>query len=129
MQLGFFYTTIKISETKFSGFGITPEYRFYLSESKDVLNGFYVAPFLRYQNFKLEDEFTNDEATLTTFGGGVLAGHQWIFKERFSLDTFIGPSYLGGSVDVEGDAEEDDFSTGALNGFGVRVGVTFGIAF
>lgn len=129
LQLGFFYTGIKIDETRFSGFGITPEYRLYLSESKDVLNGFYVGPFLRYQNFKLEDELSNDEAKLTTFGGGVLVGHQWIFKERFSLDTFIGPSYFGGSIEVEGDADEEDFSADIFNGFGVRIGVTFGIAF
>lgn len=33
-QLGAFYTGYSAGETKFSGFGLTPEYRFYLSESE-----------------------------------------------------------------------------------------------
>lgn len=44
-QLGFFYTSFNPENTKFSGIGITPEYRFYLSES-EAPAGVYVAPFL-----------------------------------------------------------------------------------
>ncbi len=51
LQLGFFYTGYTGDDTKFRGFGITPEYRFYLSESAAPA-GVYVAPFLRYQNFE-----------------------------------------------------------------------------
>ncbi len=47
VQLGFFYTGYSSSGTSFSGFGITPEYRFYLSET-EAPAGVYVAPFLRY---------------------------------------------------------------------------------
>jgi hypothetical protein len=32
------------------------------------------------------------------FGGGVVIGKQWIFKEKISLDIFIGPQYSVGDV-------------------------------
>src|ERR1051325_11478063 len=51
-QLGFFYTGYSTGGTDFSGFGITPEYRFYLSDT-DAPKGVYLAPFVRYQSFTL----------------------------------------------------------------------------
>ncbi|MBL7871831.1 MAG: DUF3575 domain-containing protein [Cyclobacteriaceae bacterium] len=125
-QLGFFYTGYSTDGTKFSGIGITPEYRFYLSET-EAPQGVYVAPFIRYQNFKLEEESTNDKGTLSMFGGGLIIGKQWIFKEKISLDIFIGPSYSSGNVKV--DSGQDSFDTGVFDGFGVRTGVTLGFAF
>ena len=59
-QIGAFYTGYSAGETKFSGFGVTPEYRFYLSET-EAPAGFYIAPFLRYQNFKLTEDVTPSE--------------------------------------------------------------------
>ncbi len=126
-QLGFFYTGYSGDNTKFNGFGITPEYRFYLSESAAPA-GVYVAPFVRYQNFDLEDEVTLDEATFSSFGGGLLIGRQWIFKERVALDIFIGPSYVSGDVKVT-EGSEGSFDVDAFDGFGLRTGVTLGLAF
>ena len=126
-QLGFFYTGYSVSDSKFSGFGITPEYRFYLSESSEAPDGFYVAPFVRYQSFKITDETTDSEGKLSGFGGGVIAGRHWIFKEKFSLDLFLGPAYYSGKTEVT--SGSDSFDTDAFDGFGVRLGVTFGIAF
>ena len=51
VQLGAFYSGVGISGLKYSGFGITPEYRFYFAGAKEALNGVYAAPFARYQNF------------------------------------------------------------------------------
>lgn len=128
-QLGFFYTGTSIGDTKFTGFGITPEIRFYLSETV-APEGFYAAPFIRYQNFDLTEEITDSKATLSNFGGGLLIGKQWLFKERIVLDAFIGPSYVSGSIKVENSGtDEDIFETGVLDGFGVRAGLSFGIAF
>ncbi|MFD2513956.1 DUF3575 domain-containing protein [Pontibacter locisalis] len=141
LQLGLFYTGFRVDETKFRGYGITPEYRQYLSTGKTAPEGFYVAPFLRFQSLNLEvdesdwyDEETGEyqdikaKASLNTVGGGLLIGRQWIFKERFVLDTFFGPSYNAGSVKVES-GEEDMFNAEALAGFGIRTGVSFGIRF
>jgi len=118
-----------VGDTRFRGLGITPEYRFYLSENKDAPAGFYVGPFLRYQNFNVSDELSTAEGSLSTFGGGVLIGGHWLFKEKFSLDTFIGPSYASGNLSVEDNASEESFDIGFFDGFGVRFGVTIGYAF
>lgn len=127
-QLGFFYTGYKKSGTGFSGFGITPEYRFYLSDSP-APDGFYAAPFVRYMSFSLTESSTNDEADFSAFGGGLVIGRQWIFKKRISLDIFIGPAYYSGNVKAKDGASASEFNVDAFNGFGVRTGLTFGIAF
>jgi hypothetical protein len=145
VQLGALFTSWSIGDTKVTGFAITPEYRFYLSERKAAMEGFYVAPFVRYQNLTLKDTYTGlmynsntgtyttststDEASLDTFGGGVLVGHQWIFKQRFSLDAFLGPSYNGGSVSYKNGSNSGTLDAGSFKGFGIRTGITFGIAF
>jgi Protein of unknown function (DUF3575) len=125
-QIGFFYTGYSDSDTKFSGFGITPEYRFYLSES-DAPAGVYVAPYVRYQNFDLTDDVTDSKGTFSAFGGGLIIGRQWIFKEKISLDIFLGPAYISGNTKVT--SGEDSFDTGLFDGFGLRAGVTLGLAF
>ena len=128
-QIGFFYTGAKIVDTKFTGIGITPEIRFYLGDDA-APQGFYAAPFLRYQNFKLTEPLSSGSATLSTFGLGVTVGKQWIFKEKFSLDLFIGPSYSFGDIKVNDGGSTETFSTGSLgSGFGIRTGLTFGLAF
>lgn len=125
-QLGFFYTGYSVSETSFSGIGITPEYRFYLSDTPAPA-GVYIAPFVRYQNFSLTESTVNGKATLSTFGGGVILGKQWIFKEKIVLDIFIGPSYSSGSLKVTS-GSSSNFETGAFDGFGIRTGLCFGFA-
>ncbi|MEJ0056612.1 MAG: DUF3575 domain-containing protein [Bacteroidota bacterium] len=123
-QLGFFYTGYSTSGTDFSGFGITPEYRLYLSDT-EAPKGVYLAPFVRYQSFNLTDG--GNKGTLSLFGGGVIIGKQWLFKEKVALDIFIGPSYSSGNVKVT--SGSDNFSTGAFDGFGIRTGLCLGYAF
>ena len=126
LQIGFFYTGASTDDTSFKGIGITPEYRFYLSDT-EAIEGVYIAPFVRYQNFTLTNDNTNDEGTLSTFGGGLVLGRQWVFKEKITLDTFIGPQYLSGSVDVK--SGTNSFDVSVFDGFGLRAGLTFGFAF
>jgi len=125
LQLGFYYTGASVDDTKFQGFGITPEYRFYLSETA-ALEGVYVGPFVRYSNVDLSDG--GDEGTLSSFGGGLVIGKQWVFKERVALDIFFGPKYVNAKVDVTS-GEEGSFETGVFDGFGLRAGILLGIAF
>lgn len=127
VQLGVFYTGASLSSTKFTGLGITPEYRFYLG-SGEALDGFYVAPFARYQNFTIKETELDSKGTLSTIGGGVILGRQWLAGEAFAIDLFIGPSFSSGDVKVD-DGSEDDFSTGFFTGFGVRWGVMLGFGF
>ncbi|HET9504623.1 MAG TPA: DUF3575 domain-containing protein [Hymenobacter sp.] len=137
LQLGGLFTKWSIDDTSLSGFALTPEYRLYLSASKPALQGFYVGPFLRYQNLKLSTSYASidgggtAEASLSTYGGGVVVGHQWLFKQRFSLDTFLGPSYNGGTIKLKESSSGAgaSFDAGVFKGFGIRSGVTFGLAF
>jgi hypothetical protein len=136
VQLGFLYTGAGIgsgdTKTTIRGFAITPEFRYYLSE-KGAPQGFFVAPYLRYQNYQLtaKDAFTStdEKATFSGFGGGAVVGGQWIFKQRVSLEVFGGPGYTSRNVKYEGTATEDDFTFGGLSGFTFRFGATVGIAF
>jgi Protein of unknown function (DUF3575) len=126
-----------------SGFGLMPEYRFYLSEKRPAMEGFYVAPFLRYQFLRKSGEYAsynpqtgytgyrNADATLNAFGGGVVVGRHWIFKQRFSLDALLGPTYMVSGVS----SDDPGINRGDFLGFyddmnyGIRGAVTFGIAF
>ncbi|NBC82858.1 MAG: DUF3575 domain-containing protein [Bacteroidetes bacterium] len=131
-QLGVFYSGASVQETKFRGFGITPEFRFY--PGKESPEKFYIAPYLRYTNFSLTGEVSDgsnvDEAkaTLSAFGGGLLVGGQFIFGDVVALDMFIGPGYAASSLDVEA-GDEGTFNIGAFDGFTLRVGVCVGVAF
>ena len=57
---------------------IRPSFRYYLSESP-APSGSFVAPTLQYRE------------TENVFGGGIMVGHQQLFKEFLSLEAFIGP--------------------------------------
>ncbi len=140
LQLGALYTGWSSGNTRMNGFALTPEYRLYLSDDKPTLAGFYLGPFLRYQNLTLtmRSEYADADgnygtqegkAALNTFGGGVVAGYQCLFKQRFSLDAFLGPSFNGGSLRVTSGNDSQTFNPGPFTGFGVRSGLTFGIAF
>ena len=137
-QLGFYYTSLKRDDQGYSGYGITPEFRYYLGQT-EAIAGFYIAPFLRYNKINIKAESTTTdgqgntttqkvEADLNGFGGGVVVGKQWVFKERITIDLFIGPKGMSRNVKVKS-GNEDDFKVGAFGGFGVRGGVTFGVAF
>ena len=128
LQLGFLYTFYSPEDASFSGIGLTPEYRFYLSDT-EAPAGVYVSPFLRYLKFSAEgtEDGNSNKGTLSIFGGGVTIGKQWIFKEKISLDVFIGPQFL--SADYNQTSGQGDLDYGIFDGFGVRAGLTFGFAF
>ena len=131
IQVGFFYTGLSISDTEFRGFGVTPEFRFYLSETP-APNGFYVAPYVRYQRFRLKvdqiDEYENVKGTYGAFGLGGTVGKQWVFKNNIVLDLFVGPGYNFGKLSAS-QGDENDFNLNLFSGFTVRGGVTLGYAF
>ncbi len=130
MQLGVGFTAFNAEGVKINGLFITPEYRYFLSNAKDALEGFYIGPFVRYQNLKISEEGNDSKATLSTFGGGLAIGRQWIFRDLISLDAFLGPGYNSGKVKVT-DGSSDDFDDvpSSFNGFGLRVGLSIGITF
>ena len=126
-QLGFFFTKVAAGDTKFSGFGITPEFRYYLSESA-APKGIFMAPYIRYQSFKLSIEGGSAKGNLSVVGGGLLVGTQTLLKDVITIEAFLGPAYGFGNIDVT-TGSEDDFDIGTFDGFGVRAGITVGIGF
>lgn len=130
-QLGAFYSGFKLSGLKYSGWGVTPEYRIYVAAQDSKLDGVYVAPYLRYQNYKLKEtdpEFGTDETTLSTFGGGAVLGWQNVSKGGFIINLFAGPGY--NSAKFKNESDEDAFDVkGGISGFGIRTGITLGFAF
>lgn len=127
-QLGFFYTGYRPGDTEsvLSGYGITPEFRLYLSESP-APDGFYLAPNFRYMKLTAKDEVTDEEGSLTSLGFALNLGGQWIFKDLIALDIWLGPSYNFREVTTT--AEEVEFGIAEANGFGIRAGLAIGIAF
>jgi hypothetical protein len=102
-KLNFYPDNEYYSIPTFSGWALTPEFRFYPggSDDKPAPNGFYIAAYLRYAKYKLEQVVTYQEtsnskiysATATqTYGGanfGLMIGRQWIIGKHFSLDWWI----------------------------------------
>jgi len=122
-QLGIAYMNFRIDETKLDGVGITPEIRFYIR--KNAIDGFYLGPYLRYNNFGFEDE--SSSGRYKAFGGGVSFGRQWIFKKGFVIDVFFGGHYTDSSIELTSGTEEPDFTK--IEGFTIRTGFAIGFAF
>lgn len=55
---------------------VNPQFRYYLTEGKTAPSGAFVAPFLMIR----ED-----------FGGGLTIGYQQLYKQKVSLEAFLGP--------------------------------------
>jgi hypothetical protein len=125
-QMGFFYSGISFEDTRYRGFGITPEFRYYLSD-KPAPAGIFIAPYARYQNLSLSSGLSTADATYSGLGGGLLIGAQRILKNTITMEAFIGPSYFNGKVKVS-DGGENTFETGIFDGFKARFGFTLGLA-
>lgn len=92
-----------IDDTKMGNFNITPEFRYYVGR-KGAPRGFYIAPFARYNNLKLDQMYrfttldnvnhvANISGNINSFGGGILFGTQWNLSKKLTLDWWIlGPS-------------------------------------
>ncbi|HZG72527.1 MAG TPA: DUF3575 domain-containing protein [Chondromyces sp.] len=127
-QLGGFYSGISLGDVKYTGYGITPEYRFYFGGAKQALNGIYAAPFVRYQNFKFKEKSSSDNISFTSLGGGATIGWEKSWNSGFVLDIFAGPTY--GNVKVKSTYDNNDAELlGKLDGFGIRTGITLGFSF
>jgi hypothetical protein len=76
------------------GYTASVEYRFYLSKKRGI-QGFYVAPYLRYisQDMVFDDEIESYIFTVGTkaniMGIGGQLGYQWIFNDWFTVDLFF----------------------------------------
>ena len=126
---GGYWMGMNVGDTKFDGLTFTPEYRFYVTDH-GVPQGFYVAPFARYESLSAKSKEVNAKATLTRIGGGVDIGYQMFFGKKVTWDIFLGPKYLSNSVKYNSPGDEGVVDLGNFNGsFGLRFGTTIGIAY
>ncbi|GAA4368179.1 hypothetical protein GCM10023185_40700 [Hymenobacter saemangeumensis] len=134
LQLGAFYASYGSDESgKFTGFGITPEYRFYVTG--ESMQGLFIGPFVRFQNFNISSTSTfgtstsTDKSTLTTFGGGVNVGYQWIFGGHFSMEPFLRLGYNAGKPKSDNNGNVDYTGLSYFTGTSVLPGLNLGFAF
>jgi hypothetical protein len=125
-MMGLGYLSFKFGDTKFSGLILTPEYRIYVK--KDAIDGFYVAPYLRYQNYSLTVTSASAKGALNVFGGGAALGKQWITNGGFVMDLFFGAHYGSASLSVD-TGTADSFDTKNFSGLKTRVGFALGFSF
>jgi len=96
-----------------SGMGLNAEYRFYFSNNSDAPHGMFAAPVLSLGSLSYDMPETVDynyetgeattkkahKETLMSFGGGVKAGHQWIWDSGIALDLYFGYGYRAAKFD------------------------------
>jgi hypothetical protein len=126
-QLGLAYMGFKLGDTRFTGLILTPEFRIY--PKKNAIDGFYIAPYLRYQNFTVKSTTDNSKGTLSSMGGGLLFGRQWITKSGFTMDLFFGGHYGSSSVKVDAGGSASSIDSNFFSGFKPRVGFALGFSF
>lgn len=132
MQAGYWLGG-SVGDTKFSGFFLTPEFRFYMTDH-GVPQGFYLAPFLRYESLSAKSKesafSTEGKATLSRIGGGAGIGYQFLFGDKITWDIFMGPKYMSNKVKYSDGSSSETIDVDRFAGnFGLRFGTTVGIAF
>ncbi len=131
VQLGIAYTGWASDnfDIRIRGLMITPEYRLYFGQY-GAMEGFYIAPYLRYSNLKVKNFEETSSGVLRSYGGGLNVGYQFVFKNIVTLDLFAGPKIGTKSLVYDNDNMPRDIKIpGILGGFGVRSGVALGITF
>ncbi len=130
-QLGFFYAWDFVAYDEgysATGFAITPEFRYYLSNKNPAPRGIYLAPNYRYQKLETENLEENSEATVITNSIAINLGYQLVLKDLFLVEAWAGVAYNFRKV-------EDETVPGAETGykdendFGPRIGVSIGLVF
>ena len=130
LQLGGFGTRLNIFSVDFSGYGITPEFRYY--PGGEALNGFFVGPYLRYQQLTAAKEVngTPSSIRLTTYGGGLVGGYHAHLGQTVSLEPYLGLGYNSPSVSIRsGTAASSDYNLSVFSGFAFRPGLALGVRF
>jgi hypothetical protein len=113
-----------LDNSKVSNWAITPEFRYYFG--RQPLNGFYLAPFLRFGGFNLSWPTTFEadgeqydvriKGHATAFSAGLMLGAQWHIGERFLIDWWIaGPSYGSIKLTLKGEVDPTQVPAEVMN--------------
>lgn len=124
-------------ETKYSGFGVSPEYRHHIGSHENP-KGPYVGGFANVNSIKAtvsDDGSTSGGSEVSSetkyfgIGAGVLIGYEWILSEAFALDLTVGAGYQSVSVSNETDGVETTESDFGLAASGVLPKISFAIGY
>lgn len=84
--------------TTFSGWALTPEFRYYLGKQRQFKapTGIYIAPYYRYASYTLKSAYIdkqnrtyNIKANYAGYTIGLMIGAQYKFNEHFGIDFWI----------------------------------------
>ena len=101
-----------------SAIGLKAEYRFYgliKENSRPAPEGFWVAPTALLWRVSVSDFYETESAFVAQIGG--IAGYQWIFNRKISLEPA-----LGLSLTAVGSGSDTSLGAGVVPLFAVRVG-------
>ena len=124
----------RYDDVKWSGFGISPEVRFYFKSN--VYSGYYLAPYVRYQNVKITDQIKIDnglggydlktrEGRHQLLGFGMNFGHNFVFNDRVCIDLYAGPQFQRKYVSGEARPRSAYFNAVYFARVGVNIGFRF----
>ncbi len=121
------------SNLNISGLGASAEYRFYFSNNSDAPHGMFAAPILDVGSLSYDvpetlevngnGELVSKKAhteSLISIGGGIKAGHQWLWDSGIALDLYFGYGYRSAKF------EDYDYS-GGYPIVGLAIGYAFGM--
>ena len=105
-----------------SGFGFTPELKFYTSGEKNAPRGFYLAPYFKYYRTSMkahgkvdfydphkQDASLDVKMIFTEFGGGLQLGYQWVLDNDITIDWyFLGPRISKFNFDLHFEGNVND---------------------
>lgn len=133
---------VVVENGKWTSNGIMASLRFYKGKKNPAPQGFYVSPFLAYNNNKLNFSMAYVQPTdnripadlslqVNSYGAGVMIGNQWVIKDKVVIDfNYFGIGYAGrryaarftandDSIDyeeIEQEIENDLNNTGNIGG-------------
>jgi len=109
-----------VRNAKISSWAITPEFRYYFG--KKPLNGFYIAPFVRFSGYNIDWNYkyerdnggekpVNLKGKSNGIAGGILFGAQWHMGKHLVLDWWIlGPQYGSYNFTLEASGDFSDLT-------------------
>jgi hypothetical protein len=132
IQLGLFYAwdfpTYDDEDYSATGFGITPEFRYYFLTEKPAPVGAYLAINFRYQKLYTENPEENSKATVVNYSPAINLGYQLVIKDILLFDAWAGLAYnfrdlIEQTVPGAGIGYKSESSIGGR--FGVSIGLVF----
>jgi hypothetical protein len=123
-------SSVDLSKISFSGLSITPEIRIFpgLKLRHPAPHGFYISLYVKVRSYQVDFPYAYNDSTTFDFSGkftgvgiGMMLGHQWIIKDRFSIDWWISGVHFGNLYSTF-EVTDDKLSSISQNDFIEKLG-------